>query len=30
MLTVLLDDMARIYANQTDNVAADALVLASP
>ena len=26
MLTVLLDDMARIYANTTDNVAADALV----
>ena len=25
ILTVLLDDMARIYANQTDNVAADAL-----
>jgi len=25
MLTVLLDDMARIYANTTDNVAADAL-----
>ena len=26
ILGVLLDDMARIYANQTDNVAADALV----